>query len=93
MNDGILKWGKLVLWGVGLWVFFAVITPRLVALSPAWQHYDRVQEENDLDSGALYYTNVPVVQSAAEAMQQAVRAGMADRRELAIAERQEAKEK
>ena len=39
-----------------------------MALSPAWQHYDRVQEENGLDSGALYYTNVPVVQSAEEAM-------------------------
>lgn len=52
MNDRIFKMGKLVLWGVSLWVFFAVITPRLVALSPAWQHYDRVQEENGLDSGA-----------------------------------------
>ena len=50
MNDRIFKMGKLVLWGVGLWVFFAVITPRLVALSPAWQHYDRVQEENGLYS-------------------------------------------
>ena len=90
MNDRIFKMGKLVLWGVSLWVFFAVITPRLVALSPAWQHYDRDQEENGLDSGALYYTNVPVVQSAEEAMKRAVKAGMAERRELAIAQRRNA---
>ena len=90
MNDRIFKMGKLVLWGVGLWVFFAVITPRLVALSPAWHHYDRVQEENGLDSGALYYTNVPVVQSAEEAMKHAVKAGMAERRELDIAQRRNA---
>ena len=90
MNDRIFKMGKLILWGAGLWVFFAVITPRLVALSPAWQHYDRVQEENGLDRGALYYTNVPVVQSAEEAMKHAVKAGMAERRELAIAQRRNA---
>ena len=78
MNDRMFKMGKLVLWGVGLWVFFALVTPRLVAL-----------EEHGLDSGALYYTNVPVVQSAEEAMKRAVKAGMAERRELAIAERRE----
>ena len=89
MNDRMFKMGKLVLWGGGLWVFFALVTPRLVALSPAWQQYDRVQEEHGLDSGALYYTNVPVVQSAEEAMKRAVKAGMAERRELAIAERRE----
>ena len=43
-----------------------------------------------LDSGALYYTNVPVVQSAEEAMKHAVKAGMAERRELAIAQRRNA---
>ena len=45
---------------------------------------------NGLDSGALYYTNVPVVQSAEEAMKHAVKAGMAERRELAIAQRRNA---
>ena len=52
---------------------------RKAAESPEW-----------LDSGALYYTNVPVVQSAEEAMKHAVKAGMAERRELAIAQRRNA---
>ena len=69
---------------------FSRSSRRALALSPAWQHYDRVQEENGLDSGALYYTNVPVVQSAEEAMKHAVKAGMAERRELAIAQRRNA---
>ncbi len=84
------RWASLSSGASACGSFFAVITPRLVALSPAWQHYDRVQEENGLDSGALYYTNVPVVQSAEEAMKHAVKAGMAERRELAIAQRRNA---
>lgn len=72
--------GKL---GTGPLAFFAVLTPRLVALSPAWQHYDAVQEQYGLDSGALYYSDVPVTQEAADAVGRAVRAGMQERHMLA----------
>ncbi len=71
---------KLFAWAVALWFFFAVLTPRLVALSPAWQRYYAVQEQYDLDSGALYYTNVPITQEAETAIRAAVRQGMEDRR-------------
>lgn len=70
---------KLALWSLGLWIFFAVLTPRMLALSTAWQRYDMVQEENSLDSGALYYTNVPVTGEAVEAVGKAVREGMRER--------------
>ena len=76
----LLKMGS---WALALWLFFAVLTPRRVALSPAWQHYDAVQEQYGLDSGALYYSDVPVTQEAADAVGRAVRAGMQERHMLA----------
>lgn len=76
----LLKMGS---WALALWLFFAVLTPRLVALSPAWQHYDAVQEQYGLDSGALYYSDVPVTQEAADAVGRAVCAGMQERHMLA----------
>ena len=75
-----LKMGGLA---VALWFFFAVLTPRLVALSPAWQRYDAAQEEYGLDSGALYYSNVPATQEAEEVVRRAVREGMRQRRMMA----------
>lgn len=75
---------KLVCWAISLWLFFAVITPRLVALSPSWQRYDAVQEQYGLDSGALYYSNVPVTQDAESATREAVREGMIQRRAAAM---------
>lgn len=75
----------LAIWAVGLWFFFAVLTPRLVGLSPAWQRYDAAQEHYGLDSGALYYSDVPVTQAAEENTRSAVRAGMAERRRKAAA--------
>lgn len=80
MSRTVQNWLKLCAWAVALWFFFAVLTPRLVALFPAWQRYYAVQEKYNLDSGALYYTNVPVTQEAEMAMRAAVREGMAERR-------------
>ncbi len=77
----LLKMGG---WAVALWFFFAVLTPRLVALSPAWQRYHATQEQYDLDSGALYYFNVPATQQAEEAVRRAVREGMQQRRMRAV---------
>lgn len=83
MSRTLQNWLKLFAWAVALWFFFAVITPRLVALFPAWQRYYAVQEKYNLDSGALYYTNVPVTQEAEEAMRAAVHEGMEERRATA----------
>lgn len=70
---------------IGLWLFFVQLTPRLLALSPAWQRYDAVQEQYDIDSGALYYSNVPVTEEAEKATREAVRRGMKVRRARARA--------
>lgn len=70
---------------LGLWFFFAVLTPSLLSFSPAWQRYDAVQEEYGLDSGALYYSNVPVTQEAEKFTREAVRRGMEERRRQASA--------
>lgn len=66
---------------VALWFFFAIFTPVLEDHIPAWKRYNRIQEEQNLDSGALYYTNVPQTQEAEEATRRAVKEGMAERRE------------
>lgn len=70
----------LALWGVGLWFFFAIFTPVLENHVPAWKRYNEIQEEKGLDSGALYYTNVPQTQEAEEQTRAAVKAGMLERR-------------
>ncbi|WP_298032150.1 hypothetical protein [uncultured Desulfovibrio sp.] len=77
----LLKMGGLA---VALWFFFAILTPRLVTLSSAWQRYDAAQEQYGLDSGALYYSNVPATQEAEDAVRRAVREGMRQRRMMAV---------
>lgn len=79
---------KLVCWAVGLWFFFAILTPVIEDHISAWKRYNRIQEEQDLDSGALYYSNVPQTQEAEETTRRAVREGMADRRKAAIKARE-----
>lgn len=61
-------------------VFFAILTPILENHIPAWKRYNQIQEEQNLDSGALYYSNVPQTQEAEETTRRAVKEGMAERR-------------
>lgn len=73
---------KLLTLGVicaALWFFFAVFTPFLEPLIPAWQKYNKAQEDYGLDSGALYYSNVPQTFDSEEVTRQAVREGMEQR--------------
>lgn len=79
-----ISWHSIILlsaWAVGLWLFFAILTPALENHIPAWKRYNQIQEEQGLDSGALYYSNVPQTQEAEEATRAAVKAGMTERRE------------
>lgn len=76
----------LGIWGVGLWFFFAILTPIMEDHIPAWKRYNQIQEEQNLDSGALYYSNVPQTQEAEEATRRAVREGMAERRRMKMEE-------
>lgn len=70
----------LAVWAAGLWFFFAIFTPVLENQIPAWKRYNQIQEEQGLDSGALYYSNVPQTQEAEERTRAAVSEGMAERR-------------
>lgn len=78
----------LAVWSIGLWFFFAVLTPIIEDHIPAWKRYNQVQEEQDLDSGALYYSNVPQTQEAEENTRRAVKEGMAIRRDALKQRRQ-----
>ena len=68
----------LVLWG-----FFGFVGPWMVSMIPAWQRYCDVQEAQGLDSGALYYTDVPVSLECERANRAAVEAAMNRRRAAA----------
>jgi len=45
-----------------LFFFFSVISPRIVASSPALQQYGEIQEFLGIQSGALYYTDLKTMQ-------------------------------
>ena len=72
-------WLYLALWAVGLWFFFAILTPAIEPFIPAWHKYNLLQEAQNHDSGALYYTNVPITQDAEAHTRQAVEEGMRER--------------
>ena len=66
---------------LGLWFFFAVITPMLENNIPTWKRYNQIQEEQGLDSGAIYYSDVPQTQEAEMITRKAVEEGMKARRD------------
>ena len=49
---------------LAIWLFLWVLTPIIVARIPALAHYGDVALENDIQPGALYYTDVPVTPDA-----------------------------
>lgn len=64
-----------------LWFFFGVFTPYIEPKISAWHRYNQIQEEQNLDSGALYYSNVPQTQEAEMNMRRAIKEAMQARRE------------
>lgn len=73
-------WLKLLFVCLIIWVFFAFIGPFFENRIPAWHKYNQIQEEQNLDSGALYYSNVPQTQEAEDNMRRAVKEAMDERR-------------
>lgn len=71
---------KLFLACFCIWLFFAYVGPFIIDQFPAWKRYNEIQEEQNLDSGALYYSNVPQTQEAEETTRAAVKAAMEMRR-------------
>ncbi len=55
-----------------LYVFFAYFTPYIAQFFPNWTHYVQVCEERNLDPGALYYTNLPIIYESEQANREAV---------------------
>ena len=76
-------WLRLAGYALVLWGFFGFVGPWMVSMIPAWQRYCDVQEAQGLDSGALYYTDVPVSLECERANRAAVEAAMNRRRAAA----------
>jgi hypothetical protein len=56
-----------------LLLFFGVISPFLVSLSPALQRFGERQDFYEIHSGAFYYTDLKTQQEAQDAVRYAVR--------------------
>lgn len=82
-----MKIARLGLIALALWAFFALFTPVLESHIPAWREYNRIQDEQGLDSGALYYSNVPQTQEAEERMRAAIEGAMRERLEKRLNEK------
>lgn len=79
----VCAWLRLTGCALALWGFFGFVGPWLVSSIPAWRSYCDVQEAHGLDSGALYYTDVPVSLECERANRAAVEHALALRREKA----------
>ena len=55
-----------------LLLFFGVISPRIVAGSPALQEYGNIQERLGIHSGLLYYTDLKTMQETQDAVRYAL---------------------
>ncbi len=63
---------KLIGSGVFLYVFFAHFTPYVAQFVPAWEYYVDVCDEKNLEPGALYYSDLPVIHESEAANREAV---------------------
>lgn len=57
----------------GIWLFLWVLTPIIVSHIPALAYYGEVALENNIQPGALYYTDVPVTADAEQNNRDTVR--------------------
>ena len=76
-------WLRLAGYALALWGFFGFVGPKVISMIPAWRQYCEVQDAYGLDSGAIFYTDVPVSQEAELANRAAVEAAMSRRRAAA----------
>ena len=54
------RWGSLILGLALTWATVFVAGPALVQASPAMTHLANVIDENDIETGEFYYTDVEV---------------------------------
>ncbi len=74
-------WLQLISVCIGCIIFLGFIAPRFIALFPTWVAFNKVQEEHNIESGALYYYHVPIIWDAEAAVKAGVKKGMELRRE------------
>lgn len=73
MKSKVHAWLTLGTSAVMLWFFFAIVSPWLISYSSAWQRFIAVQDEYNIHSGAIFYTDVPTSAPAEAASRAAVR--------------------
>lgn len=66
------KYLKLIASFAFLYVFFVYITPLFTHYFPNWTHFAKTADENNIEPGAIYYTNVPVTSDSEHANREAV---------------------
>jgi hypothetical protein len=65
--------GRFFVIDAALLLFFGVISPFLVSISPDLQLYGELQDLYEIHSGAFYYTDLKTQQEAQDAVRYAVR--------------------
>lgn len=63
---------RLAFFAGALYLFFGVLSPRIVALSPALTHYGEVQSLYGLHSASVYYTDQPTLAATLTQVRRAV---------------------
>lgn len=63
---------KLIASFVFIYVFFVYLTPLFTQYFPNWTHFAKTADENNIEPGAIYYTNVPVTSDSEHANRAAV---------------------
>ena len=65
---------------VTLLFFFGVISPRIVASSPALQEYGNIQDFLGIHSGLMYYTDLKTRQETQDAVRYALERSRPEKR-------------
>ncbi len=63
---------KLIGAGVFIYIFFAHFTPYVAQFVPSWQYYVNVCNDRNLEPGALYYSDLPIIYESEAANREAV---------------------
>ncbi len=71
------KVAKLCTYSFMLYLFFAYVGPQLISFFPTWQALNNALEENNVEGGALFYTEIPFIEEAEQNVRNGVEKGMA----------------
>lgn len=63
---------KIIGAGVFFYIFFVYFTPYIAQYVPAWSYYVNVCNERNIEPGALYYSDLPMIYETEAANREAV---------------------